>query len=576
MGTLIRRYEHLVRGGILREDVSQQKAISHLEVLLQSLVEHSKNLEIWKQSITRYERKKALAIEEELSRRQHREQERLKDGYGRQRKDAGLLGGLWTNFLKNPLSAAAGQRIVKEIDTNDVENYVISKIGAPPKPPKPPKGVYLYGSVGSGKTMLMDMFHEFALEFGAACIHKRLHSSAAWLEFHSYICDIEKRRTVHENLRVVDRPDRMAKLAKLAQRRLWRERLNTPADVFQQKLASSNADVMKQAARGLLEIDNMGSLHIWDPCEPIEERTTERARKALKSSLLCFDEVQTTDPFTAAALKAVFEAAISAGGVIVATSNRPPGELSSHGLHEAMFAHLQESIEKNCSVIEVSSPHDYRRLKFSVASTSYSTKGKNLIGIADGVDGFMWPLNDKNRAALLESWNLLAATDGVAEVEPLDVPVAFGRTLRITRRRGRAALFDFHELCDRPLGSADYSALSRAVDILFLENIPAMSTRRRDWARRFITLIDELYEQKCRLVCTAAVPIDELFADSSSEDGYDALVVLEGLQSERGTVLRPNQEVMAALGGAEEKFASARTMSRLFAVCSSPINSLTS
>ncbi|GLI71253.1 hypothetical protein VaNZ11_016376 [Volvox africanus] len=334
------------------------------------------------------------------------------------------------------------------------------------------------------------------------------------------------------------------------------------------------------------------------------------------ASLLYLDEVQVTDVFSAVALKGLVEALTSAGCVLVCTSNRAPADLPRHGLHEDMWAHFVDTLQQCCTVHELSADNDYRRLileqgRASIASAAAAAAVTTTSGSgssAGGGAGALWPpltrsyilpAGPAGTAELERLWQALAegAGDGTASSrsyttvsqqereEPqrsLSVPVLFGRSLEVRRRSpcGGAAWFGFGELCGRPLGPADYVALSQRFHTVFLEGIPAMSMHVRDQARRFITLVDELYNSRCVLVASAEVAPQELFAGA---EGQEPILDLEGMQFEtavEGARLRRDVRssggvapvaaspaalaaAMGALGGAEEQFAFRRAVSRL-------------
>ena len=284
------------------------------------------------------------------------------------------------------------------------------------------------------------------------------------------------------------------------------------------------------------------------------------------AALLCFDELQTTDPYNVAAVKALTEAALADGGTLVVTSNRSPRELSSHGLYEAMFEHFRATLEAQCDIIELSSASDYRKRNFSSSANA----------AAASMSSYFHPLNETASQKLAAAWAELPGEDST---EPLDIPVIFGRSLRVPRHRGGAAWFSFEELCARPLGPTDYVAVASHFHTVFISDVPAMSMRVRDKARRFITLVDEIYNQRGRLVCSAAVQLEQLFTGAGEEASEEPLVDLEGLQFEGevdGARMRRDLGVsggiapvaatagrLAALGGGEEKFAFSRAVSRL-------------
>lgn len=251
------------------------------------------------------------------------------------------------------------------------------------------------------------------------------------------------------------------------------------------------------------------------------------------ASCLCFDEMQVGDPFAALALKGkkgltqnvssisnlrsigTLEWLFASGGLLVSTSNRPPWELNCHGVQEDMFDHFVDQLQQHCEVVELSAQRDYRR-------TDSAAERDQLEPC------YLTPDDDGNAAAMQRRWTQLATQCSVRETQRVPVPVAFNRTLWVPRALGTvAAWFDFAELCDRPLGSADYAALAATYQWLFLRGVPQLSMATRDQARRFIVLVDELYNARRRLVCTAAAEPDALF----SAEG-EAIIDLEGLQFE--------------------------------------------
>lgn len=157
----------------------------------------------------------------------------------------------------------------------------------------------------------------------------------------------------------------------------------------------------------------------------------------------------------------------------------------------------------------------------------------------------------------------------------------FGRRLQVQRAVGGVAWFTFEELCAVPLGAADYMALSQAYHTVFLQAVPALSMQVRDQARRFITLVDELYNHRTRLVCSAATQPDLLFAGAESDEPIFDLESLQFESAVEGSRLRRDlmvdggvapvavsaAEAAAAaqrLGGVEERFAFARAVSRIY------------
>jgi hypothetical protein len=335
---------------------------------------------------------------------------------------------------------------------------------------------------------------------------------------------------------------RRSRVARLAVRRIQLARARRSPEEHSRALAASNADVIRRAALGLLSAADGDSL---DPGVLLAAAQQQQQRfnvgssrgsaiSPLAPSLLCFDELQVCDVFSAVALKGLTEAAAEEGVTLCATGNRAPRELERHGLHEDIFDHFVDSLEAGMEAVEVGTPgKDYRRLgggwRFASAAVSAAGVNDNHGSIqvvagervpknveeANGKDNipskaaaggsmqqfprevaqtYFWPDGPDADAAMLRAWEYLprdnSFTPASSDEAPVDVPVLFGRTLRLARRRGSAAWFTFEELCGGmpPLGPADYAALAGAVRTVFLSGVPVMSLSSRDKARRFITV----------------------------------------------------------------------------------------
>jgi predicted ATPase len=257
------------------------------------------------------------------------------------------------------------------------------------------------------------------------------------------------------------------------------------------------------------------------------------------------------------------------------TSNRSPKELSRHGIHEDLFEHFICTIEQHCDLMYLAPDtpgKDYRR------QAAY----KALMG--SKMPYYFFPIDSNSEGCMNELWKIVTGVDqqgprgGNFAVKTLKV--MFGRTLEVHTHSDAAAWFDFEDLCGGYLGSTDYIALAQAYDTIFLSNVPAFSLRLKDKARRFITLVDEVYNARSRLVCQAAVSLDELFTASGEEASEEPLIDFEGLQFEgaaenaslRMDVTRDGNVAPVSLHfsrtqdlvGMEEKFAFARAISRLY------------
>ncbi len=275
----------------------------------------------------------------------------------------------------------------------------------------PPRGLYLWGGVGRGKSMLMDMF------FAAAEVtpKRRVHFNDFMAEVHALLHDLRKR----ENIR-----------------------------------------------------------------DPLPE-----AAKRLEHRLLCFDEFQVEDVADAMILGRLFDHLLARGTVIVATSNTPPDRLYQHGLNRQLFLPFIAILKARLDVVHLAGS-DHRR---AFAGEAYQT-GPEAAAAMDAV------------------WASLGGHH--AHATSLTV---LGRRLAIPRAVRGAARFSFTELCERPLGPADYLALAGAFQTLVIDAIPVFGPTSREAAKRFQVLIDILYDRGVRLFCSAAAAPDALFPES---DGF--------------------------------------------------------
>ncbi len=219
-----------------------------------------------------------------------------------------------------------------------------------------------------------------------------------------------------------------------------------------------------------------------DPIPPLAERLSAEAW------LLCFDEFQVTNIADAVILGRLFGALFDKGVVVVGTSNTLPDDLYKGGLQRELFLPAIEILKQKMDVLELESATDYR-LNRAAGMTVYHT-----------------PLGAAATAALESAFTDLAGDETPG---PEDVLV-LGRMLRLPRVANRAAMATFAELCEKPLGPADYAAIATQFHTLVLDGIPELKPDMRDATRRFVTLIDELYEHRVNLICAASVPADRL------------------------------------------------------------------
>lgn len=272
------------------------------------------------------------------------------------------------------------------------------------------RGLYLHGGVGTGKTMLMDLFYE---ELPENWRKRRIH-------FHDFM-------------------------------------LNVHARLQKQKGMS-------------------------DPLEVVAEEISK------ESILLCLDEFMVTDVADALILNRLFGHLFKRGIVLVTTSNRPPDQLYEGGLQRDLFLPFIALLKERCIVHAIGSSTDYRKLN-------------------DAEEGFYF-YGEGASVRLREKFQIL--TDGNL-AKPTEVEVVMGRKLQVPFGANGCAYFQFHELCEMPIGAADYFGLFRQFHTLALEGIPVFGSHNRVAAYRFVTLIDVMYEMKARLLCSAEATPVELF-----------------------------------------------------------------
>jgi cell division protein ZapE len=205
--------------------------------------------------------------------------------------------------------------------------------------------------------------------------------------------------------------------------------------------------------------------------------------------VLCLDEMQVSDIADATILGRLFEALMARGTVIVTTANVPPDGLYKDGLNRQLFLPAIAMLNERLEVVSIASPTDYR------------------LGRVKAWESFVTPLGAKADAHVQRIWERLAETP---KGLPVDLPV-LGRKLHVPEAAHGCARFSFSALCEAPLGPPDYLALAAAFQTIFIEGIPALKTSQRNEAKRFVLLIDTLYDARVRLVASSARPPEHIY-----------------------------------------------------------------
>ena len=232
-------------------------------------------------------------------------------------------------------------------------------------------------------------------------------------------------------------------------------------------------------------------IHAWrqanpgqaDPIPPLADGI------AADAVLLCFDEFQVHDISDAMILGRLFDALFARGVVVVATSNTAPDDLFRGQPGRDAFLPFIAEIKRHVEVLHLDSPRDYRRDRVR-ALPSWHT-----------------PLDGRAERAMDAAFEELT---GNARGKPTAL-IVLNREVVVPQTARGVARFDFDDLCGRPLGPADYLAVAQAFHTVLIDGIPRLSPENFDRARRFVTLIDALYEARCKLLASAAAIPDTLY-----------------------------------------------------------------
>jgi cell division protein ZapE len=284
-----------------------------------------------------------------------------------------------------------------------------------------PKGLYIFGPVGRGKTMLMDLFYESTTFRPKRRVH-----------FHEFMAEVH---------------------------------------------------------------DHIGAARKSVPGDPIPYV----AQMLAKARLICFDELHVTDIADAMILGRLFKSLLDAQVVVVATSNVPPSELYKNGLNRALFLPFVDLITQHMDVEELLAAKDFRLEKLV---------GRPL---------YFAPADARAKAEMDRLWTQLTGNHPGA---PMDLDVK-GRKVRVPLASMGVARFSFAELCAQPLGANDFLHIAHAFHTVLIDGIPVFANAARDVTRRFVNLIDTLYDNRVCLIASAAVEPDALYPGGDMQFLFD-------------------------------------------------------
>lgn len=339
-----------------------------------------------------------------------------------------------------------------------------------------PRGLYIYGSVGGGKTMLMDMFYD--------------------------CCGIDRKRRVHFNSFMTD--------------------VHTKIHEIKSKQVRDVSSTKPQP---------------FDPIKPVAEIITE------DSWLICFDEFQVTDIADAMILKRLFTYLFDNGVIVVATSNRAPDDLYKNGLQRSNFVPFIGVLKSHCNIVTLDSGVDYRTAALQGEGMHYFVKSQVD---ADGAMNTLFKVLCSQENDLIRPKTF----------------THFGRNISFAKTCGQVLDSTFDELCDRPLGASDYIQISQFFHTILIRDIPQLNLKLKSQTRRFITLIDTLYDNRVRLVVSSVVPYKSLFSNEPPDDMHTSdehRMLMDDLK-----ITKDSKDASSNIfTGEEELFAFERTVSRL-------------
>lgn len=287
---------------------------------------------------------------------------------------------------------------------------------------KPVQGLYIYGEVGRGKTMLMDLFFTCLPEGDKRRSH-----------FNDFMADVHDR--INEHRQALTR----------------------------------------------------GETKQNDPIPPVADSLAKQAK------VLCFDEFTVTDIADAMVLSRLFTALFERHVTLIATSNVAPDDLYRNGLNRQLFLPFISILKDHVEIVNLDAKTDYRLEK------------------ADRQPVYIFPLGAATLNKMDAAWELVK---NGCEEKAVDVTVR-GHSVHVPRSTENAARFEYVDLCSKPLAAADYLALAEKYHTFFIDNVPIMDDEHRNETKRFILLVDTLYDRHVRLFISAADTANKLYQGHS-------------------------------------------------------------
>ncbi|TIS58609.1 cell division protein ZapE [Mesorhizobium sp.] len=252
------------------------------------------------------------------------------------------------------------------------------------------------------------------------------------------------------------------------------------------------ADVQDRIQKHRLARKN-GDVREDDPIPPVARALADEAW------VLCFDEFSVTDIADAMILSRLFSALFGSGVVLVATSNVAPEDLYRDGLNRQLFLPFIGILERHAQVLTLDADKDYRLDKLSRMPV------------------YITPADTAADAVLDEAWEVM--THGRPTTET--ALTVKGRQVVVPRAAGEAARFSFADLCEKPLGARDFLAIAGRFSTVFIDHVPVLGEGKRNEAKRFILLIDTLYDHHVRLVLSAAAPPAQLYTARRGNEVFE-------------------------------------------------------